>query len=46
MKLAKVKELFKTTVYKIDYFILKCFGKSIIMSKGIRKVHFGVDDVF
>lgn len=42
----RVKELFRTAAYKADYLMLKCFGKMLIRSKGIRKFHFSIDDVF
>ena len=46
MALTRVKELFRRAAYRIDYFILKCFGEMLIKRKGIRKVHFSIDDVF
>lgn len=42
----RVKELFIAAAHKADYLMLKCFGKMLIRSKGIRKVHFSIDDVF
>lgn len=41
-----MKELLIATAHKADYLMLKCFGKMLIRSKGIRKVHFSIDDVF
>lgn len=46
MELARVKELLRTAAYKVDYLLLECFGKMFITKKGIRKVHFSIDDVF
>ena len=46
VELARVKELLRTAVYKVDYLLLKCFGKMLITKKGIRKVHFSIDNVF
>lgn len=41
----RVKELFRVA-HNADYLMLKCFGKMLIRSKSIRKVHFSIDDVF
>ena len=46
MELARAKELLRAVAYKSDYLMLKCFGKMLIKSKGIKKVHFSIDDVF
>lgn len=46
MKLVKMGESIRTVAYKIDYFLLKYFGERLIKSKGIRKIHFSIDDVF
>ena len=44
--MSRKKEMFRKAAYKIDYFLLNCFGKIIIQSKRIRNVHFSIDDVF
>lgn len=41
-----MKELLIAAAHKADYLMLKCFGKMLIRSKGIRKVYFSIDDVF